>query len=579
MRSRLLPVILCLPLYGAAPAETKPDPVSYQLTAEMADGALTGLKVQVRFRADTTGITNFGWGDGWAGERKLWQWARNFHVDGATSVQQIGDGHWRIVAPSGRELTASYRVISAYDHDPTVEDSEQPKPVIRPDWFYAVGNALFAFPDGREAAPAKFDWARAPGIGFASDLEHMAGSSRAPLRSGTVSDILESIVIGGKNLQTFPAADGSGVRVATLGQFSFEPEQLAHLARQVIAAERDFWKSDHGAPFLVTVAPTAGSPGSMSFGGTGRGDGFALWIDQRVPLDRMKWLLAHEYFHAWNPDRLGTMSEERTSRLADFWFSEGFTDYYARALMVRAGLISPTDFIAQWNEALAAYAASPVRNSSNDEMVSNFWNDEEIQKIPYQRGALLAAMWNARLLARTKGNTNLDVILHEQFLANRLPKGRAVEEFASLAHRHGLNIASDHQRYLMRGETITLATDTFGPCATVTSERRPIFSRGFDANATALAGNIVTGVDPLLLAYAAGLRNGMKIISRLEGEPDNSLAPYALLIEDRGKQRVIKYLPQGSGEVSVQQVKLHTTADKACPLSLSGVSRSSSTAP
>ena len=132
MRSRLLPVIFCLPLYGAAPAETKPDPVSYQLTAEMAEGALTGLKVQVRFRAGSTGITNFGWDDGWAGERKLWQWARNFHVAGATSVQQIGDGHWRIVAPSGRELTASYRIISAYDHDPTAEDSEQPKPVIRP---------------------------------------------------------------------------------------------------------------------------------------------------------------------------------------------------------------------------------------------------------------------------------------------------------------------------------------------------------------------------------------------------------------------------------------------------------------
>jgi hypothetical protein len=71
----------------------------------------------------------------------------------------------------------------------------------------------------------------------------------------------------------------------------------------------------------------------------------------------------------------------------------------------------------------------------------------------------------------------------------------------------------------------------------------------------------------------------MKIISRLEGEPDNSLAPYALLIEDRGKQRIIKYLPRGSGEVNIQQVKLHPTADKSCPLSLSGANRSSSIAP
>ncbi|RSU47346.1 M61 family peptidase, partial [Sphingomonas sp. S-NIH.Pt15_0812] len=72
-------------------------------------------------------------------------------------------------------LTVSYHVVSAYDHDPTVDDSEQPRPVIRPTWFYAVGNALFGYPAGREDAPATFDWSSAPGIGFASDLEHLAG--------------------------------------------------------------------------------------------------------------------------------------------------------------------------------------------------------------------------------------------------------------------------------------------------------------------------------------------------------------------------------------------------------------------
>ena len=120
-----------------------------------------------------------------------------------------------------------------------------------------------------------------------------AGRTRAAVRPGTVGDALESIVIGGHDLRTFPARDGSGVRVATIGSYAFTPEQLDGLARRVVAVERDFWRSDRGAPFLVTAAPIVGNPTMMSLGGTGRGDAFALWVDQRAPLDRMKWLTGH----------------------------------------------------------------------------------------------------------------------------------------------------------------------------------------------------------------------------------------------------------------------------------------------
>ncbi len=411
-------------------------------------------------------------------------------------------------------------------------------------------------------------------MGFASDLEHLAGDDRQATRPGTVSDALDSIVIGGHDLRTFSAGDGSGVRVATVGSYAFTPEQLNDLARRVIGVERSFWGANRGAPFLVTAAPIVGSPTAMSFGGTGRGDGFALWIDQRAPLDRMKWLFAHEYFHSWNPKQLGSMPEDRATRPASYWFSEGFTDYYARALMVRAGLITPAEFAAQWNEMLAGYAGSPVRNMTGAEATTAFWGNEQAQKLPYQRGALLAAMWNARLLALSKGKVNLDTIVKEQLVAARSAKGEeATDLFRSLAARHGLNISRDQARYLSRGETIMLPANTFGPCATVVTERRPSFSRGFDTNATAQAGNVATGVDPALPAYAAGLRNGMKILARTEGEPDNAFVPYGLLVDDHGQQRTIGYLPQGLEQVTVQQVTLRSIVSPACQSTLSGGAR------
>lgn len=570
---RLFLLLLCLPLLGAA--APSPAPVRYVLAPEMSGDAITALKVEVRFRADPSGTTGFGWDSGWGGEGRLWQWERDLRIAGAAAVEKNGDAHWRIEAAPDTELTATYRIVSAYDHDPTVQDSEQPKPVIRPSWFYVMGNALFARPDGRGDAPATFDWSNTtPGLGFASDLEHLAGRARKALRPGTVSDVLESVVIGGRDLRIFPDRHGSGIRLAIIGSYPFAPERLDSLARQVIGIERDFWKSDRGAPFLVTAAPVVGSPTMKSLGGTGRGDAFALWLDQQwAPLDQMKWLLAHEYFHTWNPARLGSMPADPAARPASYWFSEGFTDYYARALMVRAGVITPSEFASQWNEMLLAYAASPARNMTGAQAARAFWGDELAQKLPYQRGAMLAAIWNSRLLASSRGRINLDTVLKAQLIAAGSHKQDAIELFQSMAARRGLNIADDVNRYLDQGETITLPANTFGPCATVVSERRPVFSRGFDAEATAKAGNIVTGIDTASPAYAAGLRDGMKILERTEGETDNALVPYALLVEDKGQQRTIRYLPQGREQIVVQQLNILPNKGAACRYSLGGAIR------
>ncbi|MET0373608.1 MAG: hypothetical protein ABW128_05045 [Rhizorhabdus sp.] len=539
----------------------------------MTGDAVTALRIEMRLRAEPSGTTEVGWDDGWAGERKLWQWARDFKVAGATAVEQNGDGHWRITSAPGAHLTVTYRVISAYDHDPTVDDSDQPRPVIRPDWFYAVGNALFAYPATRADAPATFDWSGPAAIRFASDLEHLAGRSRKASRAGTVSDMLESVVIGGRDLRVFPARGGTGIRVATVGRYAFTPEQLDALARRVIGVERTFWRADAQAPFLVTAAPIVGSPTAMSFGGTGRGDAFALWVDQRAPLDRMKWLLAHEYFHTWNVAQLGRMPDDRASRPAHYWFSEGFTDYYARALMVRAGVISPAEFVSQWNEMLAAYAGSPARTMDGAHASAAFWDSYAAEKIPYQRGAMLAAMWNMQLLKASDSAANLDTIIRAQLTAARSSEQQATALFRTVAKRGGLDISADEDRYLNRGDLIVLPPDTFGPCATIISEKRPTFSRGFDAEATASGGNVARGVDPGLPAYAAGLRDGMTILERTEGEPDNALVPYALLVDDGGRRRTIRYLPQGHGQVTVQQLRLVGSPARSCALTLGGLTR------
>ncbi|WP_203311548.1 hypothetical protein [Sphingomonas beigongshangi] len=63
----------------------------------------------------------------------------------------------------------------------------------------------------------------------------------------------------------------------------------------------------------------------------------------------------------------------------------------------------------------------------------------------------------------------------------------------------------------------------------------------------------------------------MKILARMEGEPDNALVPYALSVEDKGQRRIIRYLPQGRERVTVQQVRITHAQSLECPRTLGGL--------
>jgi len=563
---RTLLLLLCSPFLVASATPPKdPEPIAYVLTPEFGKDGLIALNVSVRFRVDASGSAMLGWRDSWGGERRLWQWSRDLRVEGATH-EATGDGRWRIAAKPDSVVTARYRIISAHDDDPTVGVSEQPHPVIRPGWFYGIGYALFARPEGSEALPATFAWKGAPaGFAFASDLEHPG----RPAGKATVADILESVSIGGHDLRLFPSSDDDGIRVATIGRFAFEPQALDKLARSIIGSQRDFWDADRGSPFLVTAIPLVSRPNQMSYGGTGLGDAFALWIDQGASLDRMRWLLAHEYLHGWIPGRLGKAAADRDEHAAQLWFSEGLTDYYARALLVRDGQIPPDEFVDQWNDVLRAYAMSPARNLSGDEAAGDFWTSPPAQQLAYQRGALLAARWHARLRDSSRGDAGLDDALHAQIADARVDARDPVTLLIASLRSRGVDITADLDRHIARGDTIRLAQNDFGHCAAVTTVKMPTFARGFDADRTAAADNRVIGVDPALPAYAAGLRDGMQILGLSEGETGNPLVHYALDIDDRGTKRTIRYLPQSSNRIDVQQLRL-TRDDPDCARSLGG---------
>lgn len=535
----------------AAPARAATTSMdAYRLAPVIENGKVTALSVTLTLPADADGETRLRLPGDWGGGEKLWRFIKDPVVTGGT-LAVADEQAWTIRSKPRAPLTVRYRVVSAYAGEPPVDSPTFAQPIVGPDGFYIVGHTVFVRPEGRDDDKARFTWDPAgSGLIFASDLEAL------DRKAGTMDAIGDSVAIAYKDLTILERdAGGAPLRLAVRGKFAFTDAAFADMAARTITASRAFW-GDGKEPFLITLVDQNAPPGWTSYRGTGLGDAFAVISTRNAPLDGYKLFLAHEYFHTWNSNRTGGLKDGPEEPLG-YWLSEGFTDYYARKLSLRSGFVDLESFVAAWNTSLEAYGTSPAKAMPNAALIERFWSDKAVQKLPYQRGALVALMLETRL--RAQGG------LDPMMLAMRdHAKGRDPAEWGHTAAnllprivkaRTGIDLTPEIDRWITRGEPVLLPPDAFGGCLAVEAVSKPAFDIGFDADASAKSG-VISGVKPDGPAYAAGLRDGMKRLERLAGKAGDSGVEAAYVVEDAGARRTIRFKPEGKAMLSFQQVVL-----------------------
>jgi predicted metalloprotease with PDZ domain len=540
----------------ASPVGAAPSPgsgtVQYTVSPVMADRVLTGLSVEIQWTGDADGETLLHLPRTWAGSDELWRHLSDVEVEGAGSIRVEGPAERVITHKPGAPLTVRYRVHSAYTADPGF-DYEKARPLILPGWFFFHGEGVFAEPDGRESAPARFAWKGFPADWkIASDLDHLSGA-----RPGTVEDVIESVAIGGPDLRIVDRdIEGARLRVATRGSWSFSPEAFTDMVEKIVRTENGLWGAP-ARPFVVSLAPLGGAKDGYSYSGTGRTDAFSVASTPSFSLADGAHLLAHEYLHTWFPKELGGDEQDE---IRGYWFGEGFTEYYASRTLLRAGLWSQAEYVEDLNRTLMRYATSPARHATAADVGRSFWTDGAVQKIPYDRGHFLAHLQAYRIRQASGGRRELDDVLRIQLARARrnAAEGRHIPAAtlfpAILRETTGLDMTSDLARFVEAGQPILLPADLLGGGATVTTVTQPEFHRGFDVDATQRAGGILTGVDPESPAYAAGMRDGMRLIRREAGTIGDSSVEIVYRVQDGDAERVIRYLPQGKTQITLQRV-------------------------
>ena len=547
---------LLLSLFLPAPRAAAQSQLTYTVQAVPRAGGLR-LSVDLSFPGDATGHTRLYLPSHFSGQGKLYK-----NVQGLAAVSpgvaladtDLPDVKLLTFTPN-QSVHLHYEVApDAGGH--TGQPGAYFRPALQPGFFHFIGTTIWAYP-AQYGGPlaVTLHWKLPAGWAFCDSL----GAGQADQQfAGTLEHFLETVYAAGDFRILTAQAGGKPVTVALRGRWKFSDAEFAALTARTVAAERGFWQDNDFPYYLVLLLPTEQPTGVRSDdGGVELTHSVALFQPPNRPLDfGLKYVLAHELFHEWNADQM------RAGDAPLHWFSEGFTDYYARRLLLRAGLISLDDYSRDVNARLREYAESPSRNRRGDEVARGFYAGTALAKLPYQQGTLLAAHWNAAVRAATGDGHSLDDVMRDLRTAAAPVSAGGVA--AALA-RYGVpNAAGDIARVVENGETFAPDPRALGPGFTLRTAKVPQFDLGFDGPAT-VAGRVVVGVRPGSRAFWAGLRDGQEVVSCAPftvGDPSQRLS---LTVRGGGVTKDVEFTPVG-GDLPVPQYARDKNAvtDKAC---------------
>ncbi|OVZ56933.1 peptidase M61 [Pigmentiphaga sp. NML080357] len=189
-------------------------------------------------------------------------------------------------------------------------------------------------------------------------------------------------------------------------------------------------------------------------------------------------LVSHEYFHTWNVKRIkpaafAPYDLERENHTRLLWLFEGFTSYYDDLFVLRAGLITPQDYLRTVAKTVSSVHAAPgrfkqsVAESSFDAWTRYYRQDENSPNAIvsyYTKGALAALGLDLLLRQESLGRHGLDDVMrllwtrYGRNFYRGSPQGVAEDAMPALIREAtGVDAREYLRRYVYGREDVPLA--------------------------------------------------------------------------------------------------------------------------
>lgn len=468
------------------------------------------IKVKLTFEGNSDGVTKLRIPHSWAWINDYELGIKNIKLlnDDADIIHDSENSIVSINHQPFQQITLTYEVFQYWDAQ--VDRATYYKPILQEDYFHFIGYGVFIIPDWNESVDRDIevvwdkipkDWEIGNSFGVNSTTQNLFTSISKFCHATYFSGDFE---INKIDVKGFP------VYIAKRGQWKFSSTDLNDLIGTSMLAVRAFWK-DYEFPYhLIVVLPIQSK---RSKGGTGLTNTFEIFVSpDHENVNDLKYLLVHESFHTWNGRKIQRQEPEELV----YWFSEGFTNYYTRLILLRNNLITLDEFVKDYNKVLTNYYSSPAVNVTNEKVRALTHEDNQIERIPYLRGDIIAFRWNEMI--KKSSDYSLDTVmydlLYEALNSKMVVSNPNMETLMAKYIKEG--VSNDIDNLINEGRDIVLNGDELGPCFELFYADHVLFDLGFEYNKASDNPKHwdITQVAPQSLAFKAGVKKGHKVIGK-----------------------------------------------------------------
>jgi predicted metalloprotease with PDZ domain len=247
--------------------------------------------------------------------------------------------------------------------------------------------------------------------------------------------------------RTFTVGDAPGAPVfrlavhhtgidGELDAFTADVERVVREARHVFGEYPAFEGNTY--TFIADYLPWAGGDGMEHRNST------IITSPSSIRSNRLGLLdtVSHEFFHVWNVERirpraLEPFNYEEANVSGELWLAEGFTSYYGPLILLRAGLVQLSDFVAEIASLVNDVRTSPARLVHSAEEISRMaplvdgassvdrTNFENTYLSYYTWGAAIGLGLDLALRDRSNGTVTLDDYMRLLWQRHGKPGGKA----------------------------------------------------------------------------------------------------------------------------------------------------------
>jgi len=433
---------------------------------------------------------------------------------------------WQITTGGAEEVTVNYRVYanSLGDRTRHVDDTHA---------FLSGATVFFYVPDRRKdpvvvnvEAPASWK--------IATGLECMADNPRQ-FFAATYDVLIDSpLEIGIHDLLEFEV-NGKPHQIAIWGGAKYDPDRLKADFSKIIKSQASlFGDMPYGRYVFLIHAGPDGSGGTEHLNSTiiqrprqslENADAYQAFLG----------IVSHEFFHTWNVKQFRPAGIQPYDYLREnytdlLWIVEGTTSYYGDLTNVRAGIVTPDDYLNTLSDAIHHMRNRPgARVQSLAESSFDAWikfsraapDDANFTVSFYDLGALASLLMDMELRSRTRNRISLDDVMRDMY--RRFPiSGNGYTTGDIIALLETISESQWHDffaRYISGTEHYPFesALEVVGLELSIRPEKKddPIVQRSYaglslaDRNAGAMVRSVLSDGP----AYAAGVMSGDEIVA------------------------------------------------------------------